>query len=152
MKFTFESVDSSQYTGGSYLMDFEGTIEAADAAIVEGKLLTVFGTPAAMSEDYENSFNYYIRATAEDGRSVVLNVYGIGAIHIGAEKDDFAIQAGNALIEYVNAAVPTDYQRTVYYLDFDLQIDISVKNGIANVSVEQLPEEKISEISAEWYK
>ena len=153
MDFTFESLDFSEYPGGSYLMDFGEMGSQEDAALVEGKLLTVFGAPAETSNNYENSFNYVIRATSNDGRTAVLNVYGMGVVHIGAdEKDDFTVQAANALFEYVNAAKPTDYARTVYYLDFDMQIDIQVKNGRVTFGQSQLSEEKIAELVKEWYE
>ena len=153
MNFKFETLDLSEYTGGSYLMDFGEMVSQEDAAIVEGKLLTVFGEPVDVSKNYENSFNYIIRATADDGSTAILNVYGMGVVHIGAsQEDDFTVQAANALVEYVNSAKPTDYQRTVYYLDIDLQIDISVKNGNVTISYSQISEEKASELFEEFYK
>ena len=153
MKFNFESLDFSEYSGGSYLMDFGEMSSQKDAAIVEGKLLTAFGSPTEASENYENSFNYVIRATANDGHSVMLNVYGMGVVHIGAEQqNDFAQKAASALIEYVNAFAPADYSRTVYYLDFDMQIDISVKDGRVTIGQSQISEEKINELINKWYK
>ncbi len=155
MKFVFESVDYSDEYTGSYLMDF-GDMESEDAAeaaaIVEGKLLTVFGTPPEVSDNYENSFNYYIRATAEDGRAAKLNVYNQGVIHIGAaEEDDLTVQAANALIEYVTAAEVTDYKKTVYYADFCIEINISVENGKFSSSFSQISEEKLAELYEKWY-
>ncbi len=153
MEFKFEAIDFSEYEGGSYLMDFGEMVSEEDAAIVEGKLLTVFGAPAVVSDNYENSFNYIIRATANDGRATVLNVYNVGVVHIGAlTEDEFTLQAANALVKYVNSAKPTDYERTVYYLDFDLQIDISVKDGKVKIGQSQISEEKASELINKWYK
>ena len=153
MQFKFESLDFSEYSEGGYLMDFGEMSSQEDAAIVEAKLLTAFGNPAESSENYENSFDYVIRATAKDGQSVVLNVYGMGIVHIGAsQRDDFTVQAANALIEYVTAAKPADYERTVYYLDFYLQIDIQVKDGNVTINESQISEEKISELIDKWYK
>ena len=153
MDFKFKPLDLSACSGGSYLMDFGKMESQEDAAIAEGKLLTVFGSPADISENYENSFNYFIRATADDGRTVILNVYGMGVVHIGAlEGDDFTKQAATALIEYVNSAEPTNYHRTVYYLDFDLQINISVKDGVVTISNFQISEEKSSELFDKFYK
>lgn len=68
------------------------------------------------------------------------------------EDDEFTKQAATALIEYVNSAEPTNYQRTVYYLDFDLQIDISVQNGEVSVAHCQISEEKSSELFEKFYK
>lgn len=153
MKFSFESLDFSEYSGGSYLMDFGEMSSQKDAAIVEGKLLTAFGSPAETSENYEDSFNYVIRATANDGRSVMLNVYGMGAVHIGAsQSDEITMQAAKALVKYVNAFKPTDYERTVYYLDFGLQIDIQVKNGKAKITQAQISEDKANELFDKFYQ
>ena len=153
MKFNFESLDFSEYSGGSYLMDFGEMESQEDAAIAEGKLLSAFGQPEYTSENYENSFNYIIRATADNGESVILTVYGMGVVHIGAEQqNDFAQKAASALIEYVNAFAPADYSRTVYYLDLDMQIDIQVKGGKATISQSQISQEKANELFDKFYK
>ncbi len=154
MKFNFESLQDSNLIGGSsYFMDFGEMNSQEDAAIAEGKLLSAFGQPEFTSEDYENSFNYIIRATADNGESVILTVYGMGVVHIGADQqDDFAKKAASALIEYVSTFAPADYSRTVYYLDFDIQIDIQVKGGKAKISQSQISEEKADELFDEFYK
>lgn len=153
LSFTFETLsDSSVLNGSSYFMNF-GSMEAQkDAVITEGKLLSVFGEPAYKSENYENSFSYIIRAVSDDGRSVILNVYGVGAVHIGAlQQDEFSRVAAEELIEYVSAAEPSDFERTVYYLDFNMQIDISLKNGIVSIKESQISAEKALELFNEWY-
>ena len=153
MKFTFESLqDESLMDGSSYFMDFGEMNSQIDAAIAEGKLLSAFGQPEFVSDNYENSFNYIIRATAENGESVILTVYSTGVVHIGADlKNDFAEKAAFALIEHVNSFAAADYSRTVYYLDFELQIDIQVKNGKATIEQSQISEKKISELVDKWY-
>ena len=152
MNFKFEVVDGKEYLEGSYLMDFGKMESQEDAVIVEGKLLATFGDPADMSENYENSFNYFIRTIADDGQSAILNVYGMGVVHIGAAKDDdFTQKAANALIEYVMAATPQNYQRTVYYLDFDIQINISLNDGEVTISTLPIPEEKVEELYSKLY-
>ncbi len=153
INFKFETLDDfSILSGSSYFMDFGTMNSEDDAAITEGKLLTVFGEPAQKSENYENSFNYIIRATSDDGQSVILNVYNVGVVHIGAiQQDDFAKAAAEALIEYVSAAAPSDFERTVYYLDFNIQIDIKVKNGTASIEHSEISDEKASELFNEWY-
>ena len=153
MNFTFEALQDDALIGGSsYFMDFGIMETQEDAAIAEGKLLSAFGTPVFTSENYENSFIYIIRATAESGESAILSVYGMGVVHIGAvQQDDFAQKAATALIEYVNTFAPTDYSRTVYYLDFDIQIDIRVKDGKAIIAQSQISEEKASELFDKFY-
>ncbi len=154
MSFEFEALQNSDLiVGSSYLMDFGEMNSQEDAAMAEGKLLSAFGNPEFTSENYENSFNYIIRATADNGESVMLTVYGMGVIHIGSDqKDDFAKKAASALIEYVNAFSPTDYNRTVYYLDFMMQLDIQVKDGKATIGQSQISEEKAEELFSKWYK
>lgn len=134
-------------------MDFGEMHSQKDAAIAEGKLLSAFGQPEYMSENYENSFNYIIRATADNGESVILTVYGMGVVHIGAEQqNDFAEKAAFALIEHVNSFDIADYSRTVYYLDFNLQIDIQVKDDKATIGQSQISEEKANELFDKFYK
>lgn len=154
MNFKFESLqDESLIGGSSYFMDFGEMNSQEDAAIAEGKLISAFGQPEFTSENYENSFNYIIRATADNGKSVVLTVYGMGVVHIGSDQqDDFAQKAASALIEYVNSFAPTDYSRTFYYLDYNMQIDIQVKDGHAIIAQSQISEEKINELIDKWYK
>ena len=154
MKYTFESLQDENLMGcSSYFMDFGEMESQEDAAIAEGKLLSAFGQPEYTSENYENSFSYFIRATANDGRSVMLEVYGMGVVHIGAsQSDEITMQAAKALVEYVNAFKPTDYERTVYYLDFDLQIDIQVKNGKATIEQSQISQDKANELFDKFYK
>lgn len=153
MKFTFEALQDDRLIGGSsYFMDFGVMETQEDAAIAEGKLRSAFGDPAFASENAENSFNYIVRATADNGDCVVLSVYGMGVIHIGAARQDgFAQEAATALIGYVDSFSAADYSRTVYYLDYDLKIDIQVKNGKAAIVQSQMPEEKATELVCEWY-
>ncbi|MBQ7343756.1 MAG: hypothetical protein IJW53_03210 [Clostridia bacterium] len=148
MKFKFESLQDFDLIGGSsYFMDFGEMNSQEDAAIAEGKLLSAFGQPEYSSENFENSFNYIIRATLDDEQSVILTVYSVGVVHIGADlQDDFAKEAASALIEYVNTFTPADYSRTVYYLDYNLQIDIQVKRGKATIVQSQISEEKANEL------
>ena len=154
MKFTFESLQDENLMGVSaYFMGFGDMNSQEDAAIVEGKLLSAFGQPEYTSENYENSFNYIIRATADNGESVVLTVYGMGVVHIGAEQQNaFAQKAAIALIDYVNAFSPSDYSRIVYYLDYALQIDIQVKNGKATISQAPISEDKANELFDKFYQ
>ena len=154
MNFKFESLkDTDLISEDSYFMDFGEMNSQEDVAIAEGKLLSAFGQPEFESENYENSFNYTIRATANNGESVILTVYSVGVIHIGAERQDsFAEKAASALIEYVNSFVPAEYSRTVYCLDFNMQIDIQVKGGKAIIVQSQISVEKANELVNEWYQ
>ncbi len=151
MKFKFESLQDADLIGGtSYFMDFGEMNSQEDAAIAEGKLLSAFGDPEFTSKNYENSFNYIIRATADNSESVILTVYGMGIVHIGSKRqDDFAENAAAALIKHVNSFAPADYSRTVYYSDFDLQIDISVKDG--KVKIDQSKANTLFKKFFKWF-
>ena len=153
MQFTFESLKNAELAQGSfYMMDF-GEVESTEqAALVEAKLLTVFGEPVYKSQNMENSFEYVIQAMSDTGRSVILTVYNVGIVHIGCElQDSFARDAADALIAYVNAAAPTDYARTVYYLDFAAQVDICVKDGQVTLENSEISEEKCEALFKEWF-
>ena len=155
MNFKFESLqDNSLIQGSSFFMEFGNAdvMTMEETAILEGKLRTVFGEPWYQSENAENSISYIIKATDIDGKSVILEVYNSGMIHIGSsQKDGFAKKAANALIDYVNAAEPCDYERTVYYLDYYIQMDISVKNGVATVKQTEISIEKSDELFDKWW-
>lgn len=153
MKFTFEPLQGETALGSSYFMDFGEMNAQEDAAIAEGKLISAFGQPAYTSESYEGSFNYVIRATADTGDSVILTVYGMGVVHIGAvRQDEFAQTAATALIQYVNSFKPADFSRTVYYWDMNMQIDISVKDGKAKIHESRISAEKINELFRNFFE
>ncbi len=152
MAFTFEALQDIDLMQGSYFMDFDLDSNEVQTALTEGKLRAVFGEPVYESENYENSLNYIVKATAADGTTRILTVYNMGVIHIGAEvQDATARAAAKELIAYVNAAHPADYERTVYYLDFDVQLDIAVKDGVATVRPSEMSEEKMQELIMQWY-
>lgn len=154
MNFIFETLSDLDLINGSYyIADFGKQEDQNETAVLEGKLITAFGAPAAISDNYENSFDYVIKATAEDGRSVVLVVYNVGQIHIGAkDKDDFTMSAAQALVDYVSVVHPTDYERVLYYMDFFLRINIKVTDGVAEVNYTELNEEEIKELEKRWYQ
>jgi hypothetical protein len=148
MKFKFEALnDFGLINGSSYFMDFGNMDSQEKAVIAEGRLLSAFGAPMCTSEDYEDSFLYVIRATSENGEDVILSVYGVGVVHIGAtQQDEFAKSAATALVEYVNSFEPTDFSRTLYYMDFNLQIEIELNEGEVTVNHTELSEEEAEEI------
>lgn len=155
MDFKFESLHEDGVLGfSSYFMDFgnQEVMTTEETAILEGKLRAVFGEPWYQSENFENSISYIIKATNTDGKSVIFEVYNVGMFHVGAsEQDSFTKTAAEALFAYVNAAEPCDYERTIYYLDFNLQVDISVKNGVATVEESEISDEKADALSDEWW-
>lgn len=153
MYFKFESLkDRSLINGSSFFMEFGKMKRQEDAAIIEGRLLSAFGQPATTSTNYEDAFNYVIRATADNGESVILSVYSAGPIHIGShKKDNLAKEAANALIKYVSSFDPTDYKRTIYYYDFCLKLDITVENGKATIISSQIPEEGLTDLMGKMF-
>lgn len=154
MSFEFEALhDENLMWGSSLFMDFKGVSSTKDAILIEGKLLTLFGEPVRKSENSENSFDYIIRATESGGQSVILIVYSTGLVSIGStQQDEFAKAAAEALMDYVSAAEPKDFERTVYYLDFNMQMDLSLKNGVASVERSEISDERALELWNEWFK
>lgn len=148
MKFKFEALnDLGLINGSSYFMDFGNMDSQEEAVIAEGRLLSAFGAPVCTSENYEDSFDYVIRATSENGEDVILSVYGVGVVHIGAaQQDEFAKSAATALVEYVNSFEPTDFSRILYYMDFNLKIDVELKAGKITIGQSMLSEEEAEEI------
>ncbi len=79
-------------------------------------------------------------------------MYNVGEIHIGADKTGmFAKKAAKALIEYVNAAPPSDYEHITYYMDFQLKIHTVVRNGVATIDQEEIGDEEADAICDRWY-
>ena len=152
MKFTFEIIPDEFANMTSWQMDYPGSDSMEATALIEGQLLTVFGQPSWVSENMENSFQYVFKATAEDGQEVIFTVYNVGVIHIGAkEKTALLEEAVNALAWEVSQAKPTDYARTVYYLDTFDRIDIEVKDGKVTIKSSEISEEKADELFDKWY-
>ena len=152
MKFTFEKVnDRSLIASTHYLMDFGDIYSGEDNAIIEGKLLTVFGEPLTLSDDEENGYEYVIKATAENGETTYISVYHAAGAHIGGDGFDTSVDAAKALIEYVNSANPSDFQRVRYYMDFGVEITTTVKNGVVHMESRFLNEAEIKEVYSRWY-
>ena len=146
--------DRSLLAGSSYFMNFgdKEVMTTEETAIWEGKLRAAFGEPSFESENYENSISYILKVTESNGQTVILEIYNVGMLHIGtSEKNDFAKTAAAHVIAYVEMCEPLDYEKTLYYLDYDLQMDISVKNGVATVQKSIISEEKAGELAAQWW-
>ena len=151
MKFTFETVDDySLILGTSYLMDFGDDCVGEGAALIEGKLLTVFGEPYSISDNEENGFEYIIKATSDDGEVSHISVYSTSGIHIGGDNKEATRKAADALIEYVNSAEPSDFERVRYYMDFGVRITTIVKNGKVSMKSDFLSDDEIDDIYSRW--
>ena len=153
MRFTFEAVnDYSLILESPYLMDFGDDCVGEGAALIEGKLLTVFGEPYSISENEENGFEYIIKATSEGGEVTYIAVYSTSGIHIGGDREELTRDAANALIDYVNAAKPTDFERVRYYMDFGVEIKSAVKDGKVTMKSRFLSDEEIDAVYSRWEK
>lgn len=151
MKFTFEAVnDYSLILGTSYLMDFGDDCVGEGAALIEGKMLTVFGEPYSISENEENGFEYIIKATSEAGEATYLAVYSTSGIQIGGDQEELTRVAANALIDYVNAAEPSDFKRVRYYMDFGVEITSVVKDGKVTMKSRFLSDDEIDAVYSRW--
>lgn len=151
MRFTFETVDDhSLIIGTSCLMDFGENCVGEGAALIEGKLLTVFGEPYSISDDEENGFEYIIKATSEAGEVTYISVYSTSGVHIGGDGEDLSLDAAYALVDYVNSAEPSDFERIRYYMDFGVKITTVVKDGNVSMKSSFLSDNEIDEIYSRW--
>lgn len=95
-----------------------------------GQLMRLFGNPRYISKNVEEQYSYYIKATDENGDSVILEVYsGPSGPAVGGKQDSASEAAADELIEYVLQAKPVDYEYEGYYEDGPCKINQGIKNG-----------------------
>lgn len=103
------------------------------AALWYGKLLTAFGKPAYVTNDFEDLYTYIIVATSDSGDRRVFSVYeGPTGPAIGGT--DRETDAAKAMIEYVKKMQPTDYEAVGFYFDGPMKIRRGVSKGVPHWS------------------
>ncbi len=151
MHFTFEKIDDYSFVNGtSYIMDFGDKYTGEDAALIEGRMLTVFGEPYRITDDEENGYEYIIKATSENGEITYLTVYHAACAHIGGDREALTRAAAEELIEYVNSATPADFERVRYYMDFGVRIYTKVQNGKVSMNSQFLSDSEIEKVYSRW--
>jgi hypothetical protein len=96
-----------------------------------GALLRLFGPPSATSSLADESFNYMIEATDEEGSKWVLTAYdGPSGPAIGGNRDAEGImQVVDALVELIESTPPADFEATVYDDDLDWTVTYGCRDG-----------------------
>ena len=155
-KYQFKTVsDENKISGGKIFNIIDGFPPdySEQAALIYGKLKTLFGEPLYEEKDVENQYIYGLVATAEDGREIFLHAYsGPSGPAIGGNEDEESRKAAHQLAELILQAAPTDYDYVGYYLDGPCRIHEGIKNGVPyheEESLDDLSEEELDEIFRE---
>jgi len=117
-------------------------------ALFLGKMITLFGKPDDLSDDWENMYNYEIAAEDEDGKKLFIMIYhGSGGPSyciprhdISEDVRDIYVEMAKELVAYIESAEPADYVHKSVYYDVGVKITYTVKYGVARVDSE-LPED-----------
>lgn len=147
-KYHFESIDDDEildsYQFMTMIAGYPSKYEE-QCAVIQGKLLTLFGEPLYESADYEYAYDYAIKATDGSGSTWYLSVYqgyygpAIGTYSTGDEMPEIVYVLYNEIM----AASPSDFQYDGFYTETPSKIRAGVANGKAYYSEEVItdPEE-----------
>lgn len=125
-EYSFNALDTDYHLSGScHIREVE-----IDTPLFYGKCRTLFGVPVYESENLENQFTYCIEYTSNSGKSGVLSLYsGPSGPAVGGFPSMTDEDAVDALIKLLEDAKPSDYDYSGYYLDFEIKVDMGVKDG-----------------------
>jgi len=112
-------------------------------ALFLGKVITLFGKPDNLSDDWECMYSIDVTAEDENGNKLVLEVYhGPGGPSIstpikleGAEAELYE-KTAKELVKYIESAEPADYEWESVYYDIPVNVKYTVKDGKAGVDSE----------------
>lgn len=125
-------------------------------AQIRARLLTLFGAPLYETDDDENAYGYIIRVTDQNQNSYILTAYqGATGAAIGGDPrqdQDEIKKAAQALRAAVEAAEPSDFEKTVYYFDTLTRIDYGCCHGNCYSVERQLTFEELSALYPELSK
>ncbi len=125
--------------GSSHICSIAKGYSGEEFALIYGQLRALFGEPNYESKDLENQYSYCLKATDEQGETVVIEVYsGSSGPAIGGMKDEKSRLAAAALIEKINEAKPADYEYEGYYMDGPSKVRQGVKDGKAFYQEEEI--------------
>lgn len=124
--------------------------DSSKDVLVLGQMITLFGQPQTMTENFENQYSYSILAEDENGKIVPLLVY---SATIGGLDDDESKQAAKELADYIKSAEPSDYDYVGYYMDVPVKVKLGIKNGKPYQDGEplDLSDEEFSELYKRLY-
>ncbi len=138
MEYTFAKInDEEKIWGTSKICDIYEIFEYDKQPFAYGQMLTLFGEPLYTTENLENQYSYVIEATDSAGNVLYLSVYsGPSGPSIGGSAG--ADDAAKALVQYIRAAAPSDYDYEGYYMDAPCKVKMGVKNGESYMEEEML--------------
>lgn len=107
-------------------------------ALFYGKMRTLFGAPNEESEDWENMYTYFLKATDGTHTLYPFVYHGSGGSSIatpieGDDLDAYA-QAKADLLDLIRQAEPADYVWQGVYEDIPVNTTYTVKDGKATVT------------------
>lgn len=147
-RYHFESIDDQNMIDDSY--DFVQLIAGnpqdygKQCALVQSRLLTLFGEPLYESADFTYSYDYAIRATDDAGNQWYLSVYqgyygpAIATGSTGEELHDIAYE----LYGKIMAASLSDFQYEGYDAEVPSKVQMGVADGKAFFMEEELTDPK----------
>lgn len=132
--------------GGEWIYD-NGVGEEIYALFL-GKVITLFGKPDDLNDDWENMYNLDIVAEDEQGKKLFIMIYhGSGGPSyciprhsVTDEVREIYVDMAKELVEYIESAEPADYVHKSCYYDIPSNVTYTVKYGVARVDTEY-PEE-----------
>lgn len=110
-------------------------------ALFLGKMISRFGKNDSFSDDWETMYSYWIVAEDENGQKALIEIYhgsGGSSYSIPTSYDNESERelydtAVKELLEYIESAVPEDYEWESVYADIPANVKYIVKDGVANV-------------------
>lgn len=129
--YTFKKCDPKEHLcGGSNICNIgDGSIQAVSRCL--GQVITLFGQPDSITEDYEDVFSCGVSAEDEAGNVLYLEVYhGPSGPSIGGDPHSEEHKAAaKELAELICSAQPADYDWEGVYADIPANIRMGVRNG-----------------------
>lgn len=124
--------------------------DSSKDVLVLGQMITLFGQPQTISENFENQYSYSILAEDENGKTAPLSVY---SGEIGGLDDEVSKQAAKELADYIKSAVPSDYDYVGYYMDVPVKVKLGIKDGRPYQGGEplELSDEEFSQLYKKLY-
>ncbi|MBE0339009.1 hypothetical protein E0698_21870 [Paenibacillus sp. 23TSA30-6] len=108
------------------------SLEEETVAQFRGALITLFGKPQRTSKNFEDAYEYIIKATNPDGQSWILTAYeGPGGPAIGGDtKKESVEEVAQDLLNLIEATKPADFEDVGYYEDTGSTIRYGCKDQV----------------------
>lgn len=108
------------------------SLEEETVAQFRGALITLFGEPQRTSENFEEAYEYIIKATDPNGQSWILTAYeGPGGPAIGGDTEKESIEeVAQDLLNLIEATRPANFEDVGYYEDTGSTIRYGCKEQV----------------------